>query len=469
MKAPRNAPRPDQRRNLSHHADRLLTLFLVVSIGAFSSVNFGAKASEGPGDQNSREASASAGAETSSPGTADYRLSPGDRLTIVVFDQPQLSGEFIIDGGGGFLLPLAGNVSVKGLTLAEAQQLIKERYADGVLVAPAVSVRITKYKPIFVTGKVRQPGSYSYILGESVKAAVAAAGGVGPRLDTSAEDVITAAQRVRQLESDQAILLIRKARLEAQRDGRENFVMPLLVGLDRRYVDFNRAYSAESEMFLGLADSYRRQMEAVEAQRPRIEAETKAVNDQIARQKERLDIVNSRLADLELLFGKGLLRKDVLVNQQIERVLVEGQLSNLEAQVARLRQATGDLDIRLGDLKGTYERQILAELQDTSQRLLETENSIGAARKILGIKSDAANGDRDDPEYAVFISRERDGRLVTFEASEDSTLSPGDVVSVKLKRRDSDGDLPSSSTEAATEFDPTLPEIQVKGSLTSNR
>ena len=44
------------------------------------------------------------------------------------------------------------------------------------------------------------------------------------------------------------------------------------------------------------------------------------MTNQIAKQKERLAIVNSRLADLELLFGKGLLRKDVLLNQQIEKV-----------------------------------------------------------------------------------------------------------------------------------------------------
>jgi len=459
MKAPRKKPKFGQRWDLPFRADWVLTLFLVASISAFAPANFSAKALERLEDESSGQASVSAEPEPSSAVTADYRLSPGDRITIVVFDQPQLSGAFIIDGGGGILLPLAGNVSLKGLTLAEAQQLIQERFADGVLVAPAVSVRITKYKPIFVTGKVRQPGSYDYTLGESVMAGIAAAGGVGRRLDVSDEDIITAAQRVRQLESDQAILLMRKARLEAQRDGRENFVMPLLVGFNGRNVDLDRAYSVENDMFLKLAESFRLQIEAIKAQRPRIEAETNAVNEQIATQKKRLDIVNSRLADLDFLFRKGLLRKELLVNQQIEKVLVEGQLSNLEAQVAHLRQTMGDLDIRFSDVKATYERQILGELQETSQHLIETENGIGAAHKILSIRNDDVS---DDPEYAFFVSRQREGRLVTFEVRDDTTLSPGDVVSVKLKRRDS-GDLPS--TQAATELDPTLSEIQIKRSL----
>ena len=429
----------------------LPTFFLIASIGAFAPPTFIANASEASAEDDANPA-------LTANTTGDYHLAPGDNLTIVVFDQPQLSGDFIVDGGGGVLLPLVGSVSVEGLTLPEAQQLIQDRLADGVLVQPAVSVRIKEYRPIFVTGSVRKPGSYNFILGETVKAAIATAGGEGLAIEQSpsvaASDFITAEQHVRQLETDQAILVVRKARLEAQRDGRENFVMPILVGLNGRNVGFDRAYSAENDTFSRLSVAYRRQSEALEAQRPRIETETNAVNDQIARQKEHLDLVNTHLADLQVLYGKGLLRKEVLLNQQIEKALVESQLSYLEAQVAHLRQATGELDFKLGDLKATYERQTLAELQDTSQRLIEIENSIGPAHKILEVKAQEAGSDSDEADHTFFISRVHDGRVVTVEANVDTMLSPGDVVEVKLKRHDSPG-LPSVSTQAMQSLDPT--------------
>jgi polysaccharide biosynthesis/export protein len=460
MKAPEDKWWTDQPWNLSLRAGRLL--FLAVAIGALVATDFAVKASEG-------QAGAAAGeSETSSPGapehaSGDYRLAPGDRLNIVVYDQPQLSGEFIIDGGGGILLPIIGSVSLKGLTLADAQQLIQEQFADGVLVQPAVSVRINEYRPIFVTGSVKKPGRYDFILGESVKAAIATAGGEGQPLEQSlsvaVSDYITAEQRVRQLEADRATLLMRKARLEAQRDGRENFVMPVLVGFSPRNVDFDRAYSDENDTFSRLAETYRTQIEALQKQRPRIEVETNAVTDQLAKQKERLGIVTSRLAELELIFGKGLLRKEVLINQRIEKALVEAQLSTLEAQVAHLGQTMGELDVRLADLKATYERQTLEELQETSQRLLEIETSIGPARKILDVKAEAASGDSDELEYTIFISRARDGRMVTFETTDETMLSPGDVVEVKLKRRDS-GDVFSPSTQAVRSLDPTSSAAQ---------
>ena len=53
----------------------------------------------------------------------------------------------------------------------------------------------------------------------------------------------------------------------------------------------------------------------------------------------------------------------------------------------------------------------------------------------------------------IRISRVRDGALITFDATEETMLSPGDVVEVKLKRRVSDK-APGLSTQAIRELDP---------------
>ena len=464
MKAPENASRLNQVWASLLRADRPLAV-LAVTMATFAPMNFAAHASETA--VNAQASANSVQSEVSATGASgamtDYRIAPGDRLTMVVYDQPQLSGEFIIDGGGGMLLPLVGAVSLKGLTLAQAQQLIQQRFADGVLVQPAVNLRITEYRPVFVTGSVRKPGSYPFIIGQSVKAAIGAAGGKGQPLEQNfngeliaASDFITAGERVRQLEIIHSILLMRKARLEAQRDGQENFVMPLPVGLGRHNADFDLAYSTENDTLSRLADLYREQVGTLQSQRPRIEAETTAVINQIAKQNERLAIVDSRIADLEQLYDKGYLRKDVLLNEQIEKSLVEGQVSALQAQVARLRQTMGDLDVRLGDVKASYLRQTLAELQSTFQRLCEVEASLGPARRLLKIKAQGVDSDDDEVEYLIRVSRVGDGGMITFDATDETMLSPGDVVEVKLKRRSSGSDgEPSLSTQALRELDPT--------------
>ena len=55
------------------------------------------------------------------------------------------------------------------------------------------------------------------------------------------------------------------------------------------------------------------------------------------------------------------------------------------------------------------------------------------------MKSQGAGSDVDEPEYSVRISRVRDGSMITVDATDETMLSPGDVVEVKLKRRVSEG------------------------------
>src|SRR5262249_49994218 len=133
---------------------------------------------------------------------SEYRLAPGDKLGVLVFEQAQLSGDFVINGDGQVLLPLAGTVTVAGLTLGEAQQLIQKRFADGILVNPTISIRVAEYRPIFVTGYVRKPGNYPFIVGASLKAAIVIAGGLGEpgeQASVGRSDAIMAEERVRKL------------------------------------------------------------------------------------------------------------------------------------------------------------------------------------------------------------------------------------------------------------------------------
>jgi polysaccharide export outer membrane protein len=453
-------------RNLRTRASRLFALMLVASIVPLVTSASSVRAA----DEAAPQTPSAPEAQTDALG--DYRLAPGDRVTIMVFDETQLSGDFYVDGGGEVLLPLAGSVRLSGLTLPEAQEVIQKKFADGVLVQPAVSVRIKQYRPIFVTGDVKRPGSYRFMFGESVKAAIATAGGEGSAIEKpltlAVSDFVTAEERVRQLEADRVTLSVRKARLEAQRDERDNFVMPLLVGLNVDNVDFQRVYSAESDAFSRLSQTYHDQIESLEKQRPRIEAEIKAVTEQISSQNERLEIVNGRLADLEPLFEKGYLRKEILLNQQIDKTLVQTQLSNLQAQVAHLRQTMGDLDVKLGDVKANYTRQILGELQETVQRLRTIETTIGPARKLRELKAQEANAVDGEADYAVSISRMQDGRMASFEATGETTLSPGDVVEVKRKRQEPAGMEDSPSTEAARDLD-VSPASLAEGSGSPSR
>ncbi len=95
------------------------------------------------------------------PPNTPYLLGPGDRININIFEVPEFSGEYLVLVDGTVSLPLIGNISLRGLTLSEAAELINRQYSS-FLKRPFATVtlivpRVTK---IAVVGEVSKPGSY---------------------------------------------------------------------------------------------------------------------------------------------------------------------------------------------------------------------------------------------------------------------------------------------------------------------
>tara|TARA_R110002096_G_scaffold353484_2_gene546745 strand:- start:446 stop:979 length:534 start_codon:yes stop_codon:yes gene_type:complete len=106
-----------------------------------------------------------------------YRLGSGDRIIVTVFGQENLSGEFELDGEGRIALPLIGDVVLGQRTLREAEREIVGRLQPDYLVNPRVSIQVANYRPFYILGEVKQPGSYAFVNGMTVVQAVAIAGG----------------------------------------------------------------------------------------------------------------------------------------------------------------------------------------------------------------------------------------------------------------------------------------------------
>lgn len=106
-----------------------------------------------------------------------YRLGSGDKLRVTVFDEEDLSGEFLVKSEGVISLPLIGDVMAAGRSLSELEEAIAARYLDGYLKDPKVNLEVLNYRPFYILGEVNEPGSYPYVAGMTVINAVALAGG----------------------------------------------------------------------------------------------------------------------------------------------------------------------------------------------------------------------------------------------------------------------------------------------------
>lgn len=111
----------------------------------------------------------------------EYRLEPGDQLQIFVLNEPDLSGEYLVDRTGTVSLPLIADINVRGKSIREVDSLITSKLRDGYLRNPDVSVELLNYPPIFILGEVNKPGQYPYVEDLTVLKAVATAEGFSYR------------------------------------------------------------------------------------------------------------------------------------------------------------------------------------------------------------------------------------------------------------------------------------------------
>ena len=96
-------------------------------------------------------------------GSTALLLDVGDVLEIRVFDTPELSGKFRVDGHGNLTLPVGGAVEVKGLSPEQVQLAVEQRFRQReVLRDPHVEVFVLEYatQRVTVMGEVKNPGVY---------------------------------------------------------------------------------------------------------------------------------------------------------------------------------------------------------------------------------------------------------------------------------------------------------------------
>lgn len=116
-------------------------------------------------------------------GTYDYRLGAGDRISITVFDEEDLSIEARLGDSATISYPLLGKIQIKNMTVRDLEHHITSRLSGDYLVKPRVSVSIIEYRKFFVKGEVKNPGGYSYSPDLTMDKVISLAGGFTNRAD----------------------------------------------------------------------------------------------------------------------------------------------------------------------------------------------------------------------------------------------------------------------------------------------
>jgi polysaccharide export outer membrane protein len=246
---------------------------------------------------------------------------------------------------------------------------------------------------------------------------------------------------VRQLSSQKQALLVRRARLEAQRDGMKTFSPPTPQGMTEgapmsgggaAQQLASSIVADETDTFETQAALLQQHLDLMRSQKPRIEQEIEAFNGQIVAAKKQLELVKEHAVQYSRLVKQGLGLANAELQFRLAEANQESELWRLTTQVLRLQMDAGELDLKIHEAEESFQRQVLTDLRDVRERLRELDVTLPSAREIREVKLQQA-GSMAGAEAArsISITRTRNGEAAVFQATETTPLEPGDIIDVR--------------------------------------
>ncbi|OWV82044.1 exopolysaccharide biosynthesis protein [Rhizobium sp. R634] len=367
------------------------------------------------------------------------------RLTIVQWMQSKgqyerwdaLGGEYSVSEDGTVSLPFIGSISVGNLKDTDLTNEIGKRLQEkiGLVQAPAVSIEILEYPPIYVVGDVTTPGQYSFHPGLTVLQSLAMSG--GPRRAKEQEETHSI-QIVGELrEIDHSILRssARLARLQAEMDGAKDIVFDQATGADQQFAA--AIYNQERIIFRARANAVERQARAFTELRDLLTTEISTLEEKLTGADDIIKTVEDQLASVKSLVQKGLTVSSRQMD--LERLLTTYRSDKLDlvTAVMRGRQAVSEATRNLEGLYDTRRSEVAIEAQSERANLDQFKLKRETLQKLLITDLGSNDGVKNlvvDLPLTFSVTRRSDGQISQFEASETTVLVPGDVVRIVQPR-----------------------------------
>jgi polysaccharide biosynthesis/export protein len=116
-------------------------------------------------------------ARAQAAGAPNDAIRPGDYLHLIIFREPELSGDFQVPDDGVVMFGMIGPLQVTGMKSEELRLKLVEMYAKYLV---NYTIRLDLLRKVTIAGAVMTPGVHALDGTKTVRDAVAIAGGVAP-------------------------------------------------------------------------------------------------------------------------------------------------------------------------------------------------------------------------------------------------------------------------------------------------
>ncbi|MBT4905451.1 MAG: HlyD family type I secretion periplasmic adaptor subunit [Rhodospirillaceae bacterium] len=173
------------------------------------------------------------------------------------------------------------------------------------------------------------------------------------------------------------------ARLRAERDGNDGVTFPEALTSQGDDVGVQETMLGQLGIFEARRNSIEGQRRILGQRIGQFREEIEGLRAQIRSADEQLVLINGEVADLQILFDKGLTPKSRLLSLQRRAAEIEGERGQNRAAIARARQSIGESEIRIVELRTEQVNEVVAELREVEGQLLDLAERYRAAEDVL--------------------------------------------------------------------------------------
>lgn len=362
-------------------------------------------------------------------GQSTYKLQPGDAIEIWMAQYSDLTRQVTLAPDGWISLPLAGAMHAEGMTLEALQTSLAQRlqpfFNDAVGLNVSLVPNEQHLPSIFVAGDVDTPGLYPFRPGMTVLHAISVAGGLY-------RSSLTASDRDRSLEVESLIangekrlneLDIMIARLNAQIAGQPEFAIPASVDA----LAVTGFVTREQALLTMQSNNIRSQQDSLDRLIKINEDSIAATNEQIASIQRRITLAQERLTSASTLVERGVMQASQVRDIEVGIIDMESSLSQLRSSLATQQASILTEQSRVNTLIQEFQVGLVTQLSAAEGEREDLQSDLANHRNTLELYEPGAVG---VTTLRYEIIRKDDGGSLDVDATEQTTILPGDLVRV---------------------------------------
>jgi len=348
------------------------------------------------------------------PATGDDRntteLDNAQTVTLKFADYPQLNGDYRVAPNRTISIPVIGRVPIDGLTLSALEETIAKKAAAITGRQAYVSVEISEYRPVYVTGLVNKPGAVPWQPHMTAFQAVAGAGGIQARAQTA----IDFKKDIEDYKRDVAAL----ARVNTELKDQTKIEVPQKLIAAVGEAEATRLIDEQQKLLDSRVSMLQSQMQVAQQGKKLAETELDALKVQRGKISENVQLARDHSAQIQQLFAKGLSVGDRSLEERLKVTDLEEKEANLTVAVVRIQAAIAQYDREMVNLVNARHAELMTEAFRLERTIAQT--------RPPGATPAAAKG---GSSYQFKLSR-AGSEDTEVEAHGSTRLYPGDVLTV---------------------------------------